>query len=228
MICCVVVMMTCCQEPPNDDAGGGGGEPVTTGGQNSVHHDHNRVSAPRPEQPAAAATIQQQPTSTAGGPSPVTAKVVVYDVFDNYECSICLSTGGSSRGRTLPIKWMVLQGCGHRFHVDCLSVWMSVHKTCPLCRAEQRSDPANFQDLHSQLVSYKLHLKAQQPVNPATADVAQSSSSHSTRGGRGFQHGNGRGNRGGRGGRRGSFIAPSTPGMSCQLCGYQNHTVATC
>ena len=44
-------------------------------------------------------------------------------------CTICLDelTNGTDVTTTQ---------CGHRFHIDCLSEWLSHHPTCPTCRQE--------------------------------------------------------------------------------------------
>ncbi|AQK93030.1 RING-H2 finger protein ATL32 [Zea mays] len=44
------------------------------------------------------------------------------------ECAMCileLNDGDSVR---------VLPRCGHRFHADCVGLWLRLHITCPLCR----------------------------------------------------------------------------------------------
>lgn len=44
------------------------------------------------------------------------------------ECCICLERASES---TLPWSMLV---CGHKFHTACVSIWLSSHKTCPICR----------------------------------------------------------------------------------------------
>ncbi|KAH7307487.1 hypothetical protein KP509_22G061900 [Ceratopteris richardii] len=46
------------------------------------------------------------------------------------ECAVCLNQFVyGQQGRVLP-------DCHHRFHIDCIDIWLSSHRTCPLCRAE--------------------------------------------------------------------------------------------
>lgn len=55
------------------------------------------------------------------------------------ECSVCLST--------IVEETMVklLPNCTHRFHVECIDMWLSSNTTCPICRtlAEPRLRPAD-------------------------------------------------------------------------------------
>jgi hypothetical protein len=45
------------------------------------------------------------------------------------ECAICLGRVEEGEvGRALP-------KCGHRFHLECIDMWLYSHSTCPLCRA---------------------------------------------------------------------------------------------
>ncbi|KAI5666780.1 hypothetical protein M9H77_16633 [Catharanthus roseus] len=46
------------------------------------------------------------------------------------ECSICLSYSRDDKS----CRWSVLPKCNHRFHTDCITVWLAGNKTCPLCR----------------------------------------------------------------------------------------------
>ncbi|RDX89081.1 RING-H2 finger protein ATL3, partial [Mucuna pruriens] len=54
-------------------------------------------------------------------------------VKDNEEhesdyCSVCLShISKGEKVRSLPV-------CNHRYHADCIGVWLKNHTTCPLCR----------------------------------------------------------------------------------------------
>ncbi|KNA05680.1 hypothetical protein SOVF_188000 [Spinacia oleracea] len=43
-------------------------------------------------------------------------------------CSVCTEEFEPPRnsGRQIP--------CGHVYHADCISAWLSVHDSCPLCR----------------------------------------------------------------------------------------------
>ena len=54
--------------------------------------------------------------------------IVVEDGFSGEEkCSVCLDSGNNSVVKTL---------CGHLYHKDCLTSWLSNNRTCPLCRAD--------------------------------------------------------------------------------------------
>ena len=44
---------------------------------------------------------------------------------NNVECSICYENDKSIIRR---LK------CGHEFHLDCIDLWLSGKKTCPICR----------------------------------------------------------------------------------------------
>lgn len=44
------------------------------------------------------------------------------------DCCICLDDT-----RLEPSEWSMLL-CGHKFHSSCVSMWLSKHKTCPICR----------------------------------------------------------------------------------------------
>ena len=49
------------------------------------------------------------------------------------ECSICTET-------ILPCDLKVTS-CGHQYHRECLALWTSVHKSCPICRKDISKDP---------------------------------------------------------------------------------------
>ena len=44
----------------------------------------------------------------------------------NEECCICMDIGDN-------ITWSMLQ-CGHKFHKECISPWIQINHTCPICR----------------------------------------------------------------------------------------------
>ncbi|CAL9211162.1 RING-H2 finger protein ATL39-like [Musa acuminata AAA Group] len=46
------------------------------------------------------------------------------------ECCVCLSV--VEEGEVV----RVLPSCDHRFHAACVDLWLQVHRTCPLCRAD--------------------------------------------------------------------------------------------
>ena len=50
------------------------------------------------------------------------------DIENNIECTICLSNDSD-------IEWVKLN-CNHMFHRECISEWLSINNTCPICREE--------------------------------------------------------------------------------------------
>ena len=50
------------------------------------------------------------------------------DIENNDECTICLSND-------LDNEWVKLN-CQHIFHRTCISEWLSINNTCPICREE--------------------------------------------------------------------------------------------
>jgi hypothetical protein len=44
----------------------------------------------------------------------------------NEECCICIDTDNTS-------EWSILP-CGHKFHGQCISTWLHMNQTCPICR----------------------------------------------------------------------------------------------
>ncbi|KAL9052532.1 MAG: hypothetical protein Q9162_005336 [Coniocarpon cinnabarinum] len=78
-------------------------------------------------------------------------------------CIICLQ----------PFEVGVLTVCAHEFCKDCISIWMSDHKTCPMCKK-----PLRLTDLHN--VTYKpREMQAQeerQSASPSSSDLSDDSS----------------------------------------------------
>ncbi|CAI9091746.1 OLC1v1026852C1 [Oldenlandia corymbosa var. corymbosa] len=50
------------------------------------------------------------------------------------ECSICLGIFQDGE------KVKVLPDCQHRYHSECVDVWLTTQSSCPLCRASLRDD----------------------------------------------------------------------------------------
>ncbi|KAF7120647.1 hypothetical protein RHSIM_Rhsim13G0067400 [Rhododendron simsii] len=74
---------------------------------------------------------------------------------EELECVICLTAfEGGEIGRKLG-------KCGHRFHVDCIDMWLGSHSSCPTCRAlasgtqggEVSSEVSNVADASGDSVS---------------------------------------------------------------------------
>lgn len=51
----------------------------------------------------------------------------------DFDCAICCSEAKEDVP-SLPCMWRVLPECQHRFHSDCIWIWLAVNNTCPLCR----------------------------------------------------------------------------------------------
>jgi len=46
------------------------------------------------------------------------------------DCAICLDDFNQNPTETLP--------CGHTFHIDCITPWLIIRTTCPVCRSSTR------------------------------------------------------------------------------------------
>jgi hypothetical protein len=54
------------------------------------------------------------------------------------ECSICLMEVNEGQNT-------ILLPCGHMFHEECVTKWLQIHNTCPLCRFELPTDDADYE-----------------------------------------------------------------------------------
>ena len=54
------------------------------------------------------------------------------------ECSICLCEVNDGQDA-------ILLPCGHMFHDPCVTKWLKIHNTCPLCRFELPTDNAEYE-----------------------------------------------------------------------------------
>jgi len=54
------------------------------------------------------------------------------------ECSICLMVVNEGEDT-------ILLPCGHMFHDKCVTQWLKIHNTCPLCRFELPTDNAEYE-----------------------------------------------------------------------------------
>ena len=54
------------------------------------------------------------------------------------ECSICLMEVNDGQDT-------ILLPCGHMFHDKCVTQWLKIHNTCPLCRFELPTDNAEYE-----------------------------------------------------------------------------------
>ena len=71
-----------------------------------------------------------QPTQVPS-PRPTPPLIVLELVTDDNECPICLE---DIETNTKPNRRMVrIALCGHIFCHPCLTTWLAIHRTCPLC-----------------------------------------------------------------------------------------------
>ena len=59
------------------------------------------------------------------------------------ECSICLMEINEGQDT-------ILIPCGHMFHDNCVTKWLKMHNTCPLCRFELPTDNAEYERQRNQ------------------------------------------------------------------------------
>lgn len=70
----------------------------------------------------------------------ITRRVIDLEIFENNEqsCSICLEPfnvlESSRRNEHLTIVELI--ECNHKYHKNCLELWLRVNRSCPLCRIE--------------------------------------------------------------------------------------------
>ncbi|KAK7300915.1 hypothetical protein RJT34_11767 [Clitoria ternatea] len=100
--------------------------PMTVSGVLEPSHFHN-------------INIQDSPLYTKGLDSAIISAIPMFvheteeteetGETEELECVICLSVIEEGEiGRSLP-------KCGHAFHVECIDMWLSSHRNCPICRA---------------------------------------------------------------------------------------------
>lgn len=75
-------------------------------------------------------TTEIEPANEMGDtgslPAHIPVAAVVLSQTPNEECCICLDVDDVQ-------TWVILP-CGHKFHGSCISRWLPVHYTCPVCR----------------------------------------------------------------------------------------------
>ncbi|KAK7387468.1 hypothetical protein VNO78_28296 [Psophocarpus tetragonolobus] len=71
---------------------------------------------------------------------------------DETECCICL---GEFRDAD---KVKVLPVCHHYFHCDCVDNWLTLHSSCPLCRASLKLD-SSFPNIFIQEPPLRIHFQ---------------------------------------------------------------------
>ena len=59
------------------------------------------------------------------------------------ECSICLMEINEGQDT-------ILIPCGHMFHDNCVTKWLNMHNTCPLCRFELPTDNTEYEKLRNE------------------------------------------------------------------------------
>lgn len=55
----------------------------------------------------------------------ISSPVQILVTNNNEECCICMHTD--------TIQWSMLL-CGHKFHKECITIWLRNNRTCPICR----------------------------------------------------------------------------------------------
>ncbi len=85
-------------------------------------------------EPPSSSTSSSTPPSASPTPAPAAASPASASpapqpplVYDHPNCVVCLAD--FTQGERL-----VRLHCGHPFHADCLTQWLGVRKTCPLCQ----------------------------------------------------------------------------------------------
>jgi len=56
--------------------------------------------------------------------------IIPYKYKPKENCPICLCTLKSYFNKTMRLK------CGHFFHLNCVTDWLIVNPTCPICRTK--------------------------------------------------------------------------------------------
>ena len=59
------------------------------------------------------------------------------DFKETEKCCICL--------KQFVANETVKVDCGHKFHVQCLTPWLQLHNSCPLCRTEFPTDDEEYE-----------------------------------------------------------------------------------
>ncbi|KAI8586757.1 hypothetical protein BDZ88DRAFT_399427 [Geranomyces variabilis] len=68
------------------------------------------------------------------------ASLTLANAGDNHaSCAVCVDgfTSDNNLSTTLP--------CDHMFHMDCITPWLSLHNTCPVCRREYPTDDTEYE-----------------------------------------------------------------------------------
>nr|GMD57178.1 E3 ubiquitin-protein ligase EL5 [Ipomoea batatas] len=106
-------------------------------------HDKQQLKTPPPAAAAQSRNRQAVGSTAAGNNGNVEAQVVP-EVRLNIksfeegsikgeerakECAICIA--GFEKGDITT----VLCSCNHKFHSECIAIWLVLHQTCPICRA---------------------------------------------------------------------------------------------
>ena len=78
-------------------------------------------------------------------------------------CSICLMDINDGQKT-------ILLPCGHMFHDECVTKWLNIHNTCPLCRFELPTDDPEYERKRSQRNTQRNENISRNP-NVRTADL---------------------------------------------------------
>ncbi|KAJ3158734.1 hypothetical protein HDU86_002699 [Geranomyces michiganensis] len=57
----------------------------------------------------------------------------------NATCAVCVEAFTSDDGESTKLP------CEHRFHMNCITPWLSLHNTCPICRQEYPTDDPEYE-----------------------------------------------------------------------------------
>ena len=92
--------------------------------------------------------------------------------FEFPTCSICLMdiTEGQKT---------ILLPCGHMFHDDCVTKWLNLHNTCPLCRFELPTDDPEYEKKRNERNNQRNENISRNPnMNPADLQNPQNLNQH--------------------------------------------------
>ena len=79
---------------------------------------------------------------------------------EEFECSICQDKVTSGVYRKL-------NGCSHKFHIQCIDNWLENHSTCPICRQELLPNNSGTSRLFRNIIS---HLRTTIASRPSQTD----------------------------------------------------------
>jgi hypothetical protein len=60
------------------------------------------------------------------------------------ECSICFHSINKNKMQTLP--------CFHDYHFNCIYKWVTINKSCPLCRSDTNMCDLNIDKIKNKII----------------------------------------------------------------------------